>query len=908
MANRYWVGGTATWDSTAGTKWSTTSGGASGAAAPTSADDVFFSAASTGTVTLSATSIARSINCTGFTGTLAHPNLITVNIGDATAGASNVALLLSSGMTYTTAGVASQFQFVSTSATQQTITTNGKILGNMTMNGVGGSWILGDALNWLQGSAVTLQAGTFNTGNFAMSGGQFNFGSTGVRTLTLGSSTIALSANGNNWTGTVATNLTITSNTAVVTITGTVTGQNNLAFLASANWNGLSFSASTANIANWNSQGATIRNLTMIGNANQTDLYRFQGSITITGTLTITGNSAANRIYVFGTVASTSVTAAAVSLTNVDFMDIAGAGAAAPFNGTTLGDRQGNSGIIFTIAATQTRDSTVGNWSTAARWTSRVPLPQDNVIFNSSSANTTVDQLVMGKDISFTGYTGTLTLTSNANAYSFFGSMTLASGMNYGSNPNTFNIEARGRNSHLITTNGKAWFPAGTNANTTIIAPNGNYTLADNLSYSQPTTSLFLVSAGTFNSANLTMNVGRFQSNGTAVRSINLGSSQINLVSIGAVAMLSLTSTGLTPNMINATFTIISASANTRLLSLGGVAIGTFNYTIGASVGQLTVTDPGYVDTFNFSDATNARTLAITSNVTASFNNFNVIGASGRNVTLTGLTSGTPAYLEILSSPAITDYLTVKDIYSVIPNKLYAGTNSTDVSGNTNVIFTSSQVGPYISLRSDAIASNMNTITATFPFGLVPVAGRKIIVGLGGNQAFGSITPPPGFAQVASAGNTPWIALFEKVSDGTETSLTFTTANVVQILTSKVYTLGGFTDLASLDITDTNTATAVTSLNTAGSSPATTASPALAFGFFSANNSMGNSVSATNGFGIIRDSSEISASRVISKLLLSNAPVNAIYSWSTARNATTLLAVYKNVSTVPNTGFLPFFT
>jgi hypothetical protein len=28
MANRYWVGGTATWDATAGTKWATTSGGA----------------------------------------------------------------------------------------------------------------------------------------------------------------------------------------------------------------------------------------------------------------------------------------------------------------------------------------------------------------------------------------------------------------------------------------------------------------------------------------------------------------------------------------------------------------------------------------------------------------------------------------------------------------------------------------------------------------------------------------------------------------------------------------------------------------------------------------------------------------------------------------------------------------
>ena len=45
-ANRYWVGGTATWDGTAGTKWSTTSGGAGDSAVPTNADDVYFDSAS----------------------------------------------------------------------------------------------------------------------------------------------------------------------------------------------------------------------------------------------------------------------------------------------------------------------------------------------------------------------------------------------------------------------------------------------------------------------------------------------------------------------------------------------------------------------------------------------------------------------------------------------------------------------------------------------------------------------------------------------------------------------------------------------------------------------------------------------------------------------------------------------
>ena len=78
MANRYWVGGTGTWDNTIGTKWSDTSGGTGGASVPTKNDDVFFDANSgSGTVTTSATGYlpgtgprTKNLDLTGFTGTL----------------------------------------------------------------------------------------------------------------------------------------------------------------------------------------------------------------------------------------------------------------------------------------------------------------------------------------------------------------------------------------------------------------------------------------------------------------------------------------------------------------------------------------------------------------------------------------------------------------------------------------------------------------------------------------------------------------------------------------------------------------------------------------------------------------------------------------------------------------------
>jgi hypothetical protein len=71
MANRYWVGGAGTWSST--TKWSTTSGGSSGASVPTSADDVIFDGSSgTGTASISSTANCASLTTTGWTGTITN--------------------------------------------------------------------------------------------------------------------------------------------------------------------------------------------------------------------------------------------------------------------------------------------------------------------------------------------------------------------------------------------------------------------------------------------------------------------------------------------------------------------------------------------------------------------------------------------------------------------------------------------------------------------------------------------------------------------------------------------------------------------------------------------------------------------------------------------------------------------
>ena len=61
MADRYWVGGAGTWDTTTTTHWSATSGGTAGASVPTAADNVIFNQAATYNVTMTGALACLSI-------------------------------------------------------------------------------------------------------------------------------------------------------------------------------------------------------------------------------------------------------------------------------------------------------------------------------------------------------------------------------------------------------------------------------------------------------------------------------------------------------------------------------------------------------------------------------------------------------------------------------------------------------------------------------------------------------------------------------------------------------------------------------------------------------------------------------------------------------------------------------
>jgi hypothetical protein len=147
MALKFWykaANGSDNWATAA--NWYNGSGGTGGlAGVPTAADDVVIDAASgSGAITIAAAATCLSINFIGFTGTLAGTSTLAF-LGD---------IILSSSMTLTYSGTATLGNGYCT------FTSNGKIVTfNITVNNVGATFILNDALTMSSTNTFTLSAG-----------------------------------------------------------------------------------------------------------------------------------------------------------------------------------------------------------------------------------------------------------------------------------------------------------------------------------------------------------------------------------------------------------------------------------------------------------------------------------------------------------------------------------------------------------------------------------------------------------------------------------------------------------------------------------------------------------------------------------------------------------------------------
>ncbi len=342
---RFWVGGTGNWSDTA--HWSDSSGGSSGFSVPVSTDPVTFDSSSGGgTVTVNQAADCASLTFaggTGYTGIFAGTFNLTVR-GDLT--------LASTMGTMTYAGTITIAASGGTCAlTTATKTWSCPIAIGFTGSTNGGTVTLQDA--FISSTTFNVNKGTFNTANFNMTLKSFTSTTTDVRSITVGTSTILLNNSSGSWSMTNVGNLTLSAASSTINLNGN--GSNVFSGGAGMTYGTVSFGL--ANATQTVSSGPTITNFTYTGPVNKGFGLQITGAITVTGTFTLSGNSAINRVLVFsGTAGQTTtitVNGSHGAHQYVDFMDIIITGSAGSLTGTLLGDCLGNSGITFPSPVTQ---------------------------------------------------------------------------------------------------------------------------------------------------------------------------------------------------------------------------------------------------------------------------------------------------------------------------------------------------------------------------------------------------------------------------------------------------------------------------------------------------------------------------------------------------------------------------
>lgn len=684
MAARYWVGGTASWDGTAGTKWALTSGGAGGQTVPTSADDVFFDANSgANTVTIATGNTgAKSITCTGFTGTLAGTAAITVS----------GSITLVAGMTYSHTGV------VTVDATA-TLTTAGKTFSPLTVSGAGITVTLGDALT-TSTQNITVTQGTFttSTSNYSVTCGALISTGSATRAITLNGSTVT--ASGTTPIDFSGTGLTLNAGTSQINCSGTAT--------VTVNGNGATFynlsltgaTGSTASITGANTftnlsitapSGSGLRSVSL--SANQT----------VSATLTCSGASGVRRVWLRSNTLGTArtITVATCAPIDCDFRDITIAGAAAPISGTRLGDCGGNSGITFPAAktvywnpASSTSFSSASAWATTSGGTTlsadNFPLAQDTAVVDNAS------RAAIGSNNSAAWNIGTFDASSRTTAFSMtVGSagITAYKDWKFGTGvtiTGNDTITFAGRSTQTITSNGIQF--SGTIATAGI----GNTVqLADAISVN----SNINITSGTFNAVTYNVTAGAASITGTSTRTVTMGSGTWTLTGTGTVWDAA-TTTGLTFNKDTANIALSNTTTTARTFQGGGL---TYNkLTIGGSTGTSTLTISGN-NTFSelASTKTVAHTITFTAGTTQTVASWTITGTLGNVVTLQSSTASAYTLVKTGIGVVSCDYMSISRSTATPGSTWYAGANSTDGGNNSGWSFTvppAAAVGTFLML------------------------------------------------------------------------------------------------------------------------------------------------------------------------------------------------------------------
>jgi hypothetical protein len=354
----------------------------------------------------------------------------------------------------------------------------------------------------------------------------------------------------------------------------------------------------------------------------------------------------------------------------------------------------GGNGIWSTAA----QGGSTNNWSNAPNGLPgfSIPTASDDAIFDGASGSGSVNIVasplaVQIKSVVATNFTGSFTGSGNLQitgsntvpntqnsgktfelgagmtAYTYLGQITLSSGNGSGS----INFNGKSHTTGLIQFNGAT----------------GIWTLINNLT----TTGAITVTAGTVNTNGYTVTANAFNITGPTAKTVNLGSSLINLTGSGTpwanatganVTLNAGTSTIRFSNTSNASCTFLGNSKtyyNFEVARGASTGIVSFQSSSGGASGSNTF--------FNFIDNTgiNAHGIAFVAGSPQTFENFNVRGASAlARITFTG---GPTSLVKIGAGAVICDYLDIgANVTTASPaNTWYAGYNS--IGSGTGWVF-----------------------------------------------------------------------------------------------------------------------------------------------------------------------------------------------------------------------------
>ena len=522
--------------------------------------------------------------------------------------------------------------------------------------------------------------------------------------------------------------------------------------------------------------------------------------------------------------------------------------------------------------ATITANTGTGAWGTGGTWVGGVaPTSADDAVIPSGATVTIAGVTVAGRSLTVQSG-GAFSMTSSSGILNLGdaggGGLSVSSGATItavGSSTITFLSSA----SCTIDTGGKmfARFTFNNSGTHTLL---GDVTLGNN--WQQPggtvNTGGYDCQASTFSvSPGATLNAAGSTFTTTLGTSGTIWSCSVNATLTGAP---SITVGG-------------TAGSTTRTFVGGNKTYGTFTCTAtGSAANNVDITGNNTFDTFEVApDATYERNLRFGVNSCQIVRNFNVTGVSGRVVNLVCATSGGAADLHLVGSnpTALTDWLAVQDIYVSIPYTGWLGANTTIGSNCRNVYAAVRPTGTPLPVNASAFTATTTSLNVPFD---TPTTGNILLAAVLNRSTMTSLADPSGWTPAFN--NAGRIAFFYKVSDGTETSVTFSHSGTSQAMCGYVIEIdsaGGYTPSTG-SVNDTASTAGATSLQIGSGNSITPL--AFVMAGWSAISSMSASQQPDQDFEQCTPNRVIgTGERLALRKVETSATVNPTLTWSTSR-------------------------